>query len=240
MINVFSFCLYGPENPVYYQGMIENIYLAGMHFPDWKVYIYVGSDVPEEFVQRMAACSNVVIRRTEKLGASNMIERFYAIDEPDVEIMMVRDADSRIHWRDRWCIREFVKSPFVAHTIRDNGQHTAKMMGGLWGLRKSAGLSMRQEYASYQEDTSRGWRHAHDQNFLADVIYPKVVDRMLVHYSNQRRIADEHAIEIPFEWSNDCFCGRTEGKFSDRQQPSLQVKPFRLQGPLPNLTTLYR
>jgi hypothetical protein len=75
---------------------------------------------------------------------------------------------------------------------------------------------------------------------LADVIYPKVVDRMLVHYSNQRRIADEHAIEIPFEWSNDCFCGRTEGKFSDRQQPSLQVKPFRLQGPLPNLTTLYR
>jgi hypothetical protein len=240
MVNVFSFCLYGPENPIYYQGMLENIYLAGMYFPDWKVYTYVGSDVPEEFIQRMAACSNVVIRRTEKLGAQNMIERFYAIDEPDVEIMMVRDADSRIHWRDRWCIREFVKSTFVAHTIRDNGQHTAKMMGGLWGLRKSAGLSMRQEYASYQEDTSRGWRHAHDQNFLGDVIYSKVLDRMLIHYSNGRRSPNEHAIEIPFEWSNDCFCGRIERTFVNKQPPSRSIKPFRLQGPLPNLTTLYR
>jgi hypothetical protein len=240
MVNVFSFCLYGPEHPTYYQGMIENIYLAGTYFPDWKVYVYVGSDVPEDFIQRMVACSNVVIRRTEKLGASNMIERFYAIDEPDVDIMMVRDADSRIHWRDRWCIREFTKSNFVAHTIRDNIEHTAKMMGGLWGLRKSAGISVREAYASYHEDTSLGWRHAHDQNFLADVIYPKVLSRMLVHYSNGRRYPNEYAIEVPFVWSNDCYCGRTEIHYIDKPQPSSIVRPFRLQGPLPSLTTLYR
>jgi hypothetical protein len=169
-----------------------------------------------------------------------MIERFYAIDEPDVELMMVRDADSRIHWRDRWCIREFVKSNFVAHTIRDNIEHTAKMMGGLWGLRKSAGISMRQAYATYHEDTTLGWRLAHDQNFLGDVIYPKVVDRMLIHYSNGRRSPNEHAVEIPFVWSNDCYCGRTESNYVDKPQPSSKIKPFRLQGPVPSLTTLFQ
>lgn len=168
-----------------------------------------------------------------------MIERFYAIDEPDVEVMMVRDADSRIHWRDRWCIREFMKSPYVAHTIRDNGQHTAKIMGGLWGLRKSAGISMHEAYASYHEDTALGWRLAHDQNFLGDVIYPKVLNRLLVHYSNGRRYTDEYAVEIPFEWTNSCFCGLTEGRFIDRPQPPLKIKPFSIRGPLPTFTGLF-
>lgn len=235
MVNVFSFCLYGPEKPIYYQGMIENIYLAGTYFPEWKVYIYVGSDVPEEFVQRMAVCSNVVIRKTGLTGAQNMIQRFFAIDEPEVDIMMVRDADSRIHWRDRWCIREFLKSPYVAHTIRDNRQHTAKMMGGLWGLRKSAGLHIQSLYATYEEDTTRGWRHAHDQNFLGDVVYPLVLDRLLVHYSNNRGRVGEHVMEIPFIWSNDCFCGLTELAHIDRPQPMLKIKPFTIGGRLPNL-----
>lgn len=30
-----------------------------------------------------------------------MMYRFLALDEDDVELMMVRDADSRIHVRDR-------------------------------------------------------------------------------------------------------------------------------------------
>ena len=238
MVNVFSFCLYGPENPLYYTGMMENIYIIGIHFPQWKVYIYVGSDVPESFVAHMAANTNVVIKRTGLTGAKNMIERFYAIDEPEVDIMMVRDADSRIHWRDRWCIHDFLKSNYVAHTIRDNGEHTAKIMGGLWGRRKAAGVDMRKEYEGYREDPKLGWRHAHDQNFLGDVIYDKVVDRMLVHYSNGRIKIGEHAVEIPFEWSNEQFCGLTERRYVEKYHPPLKPKTFRIgvptKGPVPN------
>jgi hypothetical protein len=240
MVFAFSFCLYGPENPLYYNGMLDNICLAGIYFPTWKVYVYVGSDVPEPFIERMEACTNVVIRRTGMTGSKNMIQRFYAIDEPDVEIMMVRDADSRIHWRDRWCIREFLKTDLDAHNIRDNREHTAKIMGGLWGLRKTAGICMRKEYESYVEDTSLGWRHAHDQNFLGDVIYPKIVDRMLVHYTNGRvRLGEKHAVEIPFQWSNECFCGLTQHVFVDYPEPPLKPKPFSavssIKGPVPNM-----
>lgn len=220
MVNVFSFCLYGPENPKYYRGLLENIFLAGTYFPTWKVYVYYGPDVEESMIRHLEACTSVVLRATGQLGAINMIHRFYAIDEEGVDLMMVRDADSRIHWKDRWAIRQFAQQPqFVAHTIRDNIEHTADMMGGLWGLRKSSGLNMHTEYASYKEDAEKGHRNGHDQNFLSDVIYPKVVGRMLVHYSNGRRKVGETAVEFPFEWTNDVYCGRIENNYLELPQP---------------------
>jgi len=227
MVNVFSFCLYGPETPKYYQGLLENIALAGTFFPLWKVYVYVGPDVTEQMIRHLDACTSVVVRHTGVMGAMNMIHRFYAIDDPEVDLMMVRDADSRIHWKDRWAIREFVRQPqFVAHTIRDNIEHTADMMGGLWGIRKSSGLHMHTEYASYKEDAEKGHRNGHDQNFLTDVIYPKVISRMLVHYSNNRRKLGETAVEFPFEWSNDVYCGRVEDKYVDYEEPPSKTHRF--------------
>lgn len=227
MVNVISFCLYGPDNPKYYVGLLENIFLAGKYFPDWKIYVYYAPDVTQAMVIQLEACSSVVLRETGVYGAMNMIHRFYAIDEADVTLMMVRDADSRIHWKDRWAIREFAGSPeFVAHTIRDNIQHTAEMMGGLWGIRKSAGLTMRKEYAEYVEDDEKGHRNGHDQNFLTDVVYPKVVSRMLVHYSNGRRKIGEYAVEFPFEWNNDVYCGRIELEYMEYPQPPMSKSLF--------------
>lgn len=245
MVNVFSFCLYGPENPKYYTGLLENIFLIGKYFPDWKIYLYYGPDVTPSMIDHVGACSNVVLHETGQLGPINMIHRFYAIDEPGVDLMMVRDADSRIHWKDRWAIREFVSHPeYVAHTIRDNIEHTADMMGGLWGLRKSAGISIRTLYSNYKEDSSKGHRVAHDQNFLGDVVYPLVVERLLVHYSNKRRKIGEHAVEFPFEWTNDTYCGRIELEYLEYPEPPMKRRSVfpdvfvRLNDPTPvNRTT---
>lgn len=222
MVNVFSFCLYGPPNPRYYPGMLDNIELVARHFPGWRVYVYVAPDVPADFVSGMRARPHVVIRETGETGAINMIHRFYAIDEPDVEVMMVRDADSRVHWKDRWAIRDFMGRPqFVAHTIRDNVVHTALMMGGLWGMRKSAGINMHEEYTAFC-----GENHARmfgrDQDFLAARVYPKVVARLLVHACERvGRCPIETCVTFPFEWTNDVYCGRIETSFIVRPQPSL-------------------
>lgn len=226
MYNVFSFCLYGPENPKYYQGLLENIYLAGTYFPTWKVYVYYAPDVTERMLQQLAACSSVVLRPTGVTGPVNMIHRFFAINEPDVELMMSRDADSRIHWKDRWAIREFVNNPqYLAHTIRDNIEHTARMMGGLWGMRK-CGLDIQDLYSKFED--SRGHRNGHDQNFLADMLYPILKERLLVHYSNNRLMPGEHGVEFPFEWINDIYCGRVESVYIDRPQPQPRkpILPF--------------
>jgi hypothetical protein len=200
--------------------MLENVFLAGKHFPDWKVYIYYAPDVEQSIVNHLGACSNVVLCPTDITGAKNMIHRFFAIDEPGVDLMLVRDADSRIHWKDRWAIREFVASPQLAHTIRDNKEHTARMMGGLWGIKKAAGICVRDAYAHYIEDMSRGPRNAHDQNCLEDVIYPKVLSNLLVHYSKAPVFEGErHTVRFPFEWTNDIYCGRIENDYIDFDQP---------------------
>ena len=234
MVNVFSFCLYGPVCDRYYTGMKQNVLLALRYFPDWKVYVYLGADADPDMVQWLRGYHTVVLRETGVLGAPNMIHRFYAIDEPGVELMMVRDADSRIHWKDRWAIQQFLAAPqFIAHTIRDNIQHTAHMMGGLWGLRKSSGLNIHQLYEQYREDASLGRRLAHDQNFLTDAIYPLVKPRLLVHYSNGRMMTGEAAAEFPFQLTNDIYCGRIETGFIDGPPPRMFLT-------LPNVLTRIR
>jgi hypothetical protein len=195
--------------------MLTNIQLIRTHFPDWKVYVYVGEGVSESMLATLRACPNVVLKETGIAGEKNMIERFFAIDEPEVDVMMVRDADSYVHHRDRWAIRNFMTTPYQAHTIRDHPQHTARLMGGLWGIRKSAGLRMRDLYASYREDPSLGHRVAHDQNFLMDVVYPRVLNVLLVHYSNATVFKGETAVSIPFQWSPDFFCGKTEAVYQE-------------------------
>lgn len=224
---VFSFCLYGLSNPRYYSGMLENVELAARHFPTWKVYIYVAPDVEPDMIETLAARPNVVLRETNIAGAPNMIHRFYAIDEPEVDLMMVRDADSRIHWKDRWAIRDFLRRPnYLAHTIRDNPEHKSEMLGGLWGLRKSAGLNIHELYSTYVEDMSRGPRHGHDQCFLADILYPIVRPRLLVHYSCGKFLKLEAALEFPFEWADDhYFCGAVVlGPFVDLPEPSSSLR----------------
>lgn len=233
MATVFSFCIYGPWNPLYYHGLLENIQLARRHFPTWKVYVYAGADVPASYIDTLRSYPNVVIRETGQLGAINMIHRFFAIDEIGNDTMFVRDADSRIHWKDRWAIRDFMNRPeFVAHTIRDHTHHTARMMGGLWALRKQSGIHVKTEYVIFQKNEV-DHQHGHDQNFLTERIYRAVLPRLLVHKCEEApAFKDENVLLFPFTYSNDMYCGRIEGDFQDKPAPkSNQLLPFLRQIP---------
>lgn len=229
MVNVFSFCLYGPRNPRYYSPLLENIQIIAQYFPDWKAYIYVGPDVDPRYLVALRSYSNVVIRETGIAGSKNMIHRFCAIDEPDVDLMLVRDADSLVHWRDRWAIHRFLEKPeYVAHTIRDHRCHASWLMGGLWGIRKTAGLVIADEYAEYIKDP-KDLGVAHDQNFLGVQIYPKIRSRLWVHYSegplvhawgkrellvgNSRLFEGEQGEMFPFQWTETMYCGRVDTSY---------------------------
>jgi hypothetical protein len=209
-MKVFSFCLYGPFNPKYYVGMIENIHLIHKHFPEWSIFIYLGADVDQSTVNVLSSAPRVILRWTNELGAKNMIHRFFAIDEPGVELMMVRDADSRIHWRDRWAIRQFVNSSFIGHAIRDNPHHLTRLMGGLWGMRKGAGIHIRTEYEAYKHNPVVIGL-AHDQDFLSVRIYPSLLKNLLVHLGHKGPAGlDELCVEFPFPEEEEFYCGKVE------------------------------
>lgn len=212
MVKVFSFCLYGPPNPRYYPlPMIQNIQLIAGYYPEWKVYIYVSPDVDVGFLSQYP---NVVVKQTGKTGVINRIERLFAIDEDDVETMFVRDADSRVHWKDRWAINDFLSKPqFVAHVIRDHKEHNARILAGMWGMHKSAGVGVQKLFEMFQAnpiDLGYG-PNGTDQSFLGSYIYPCVKSRLLVHYSNNRALSGEYVLEFPFPYTERFHCGKVDG-----------------------------
>lgn len=237
MVQVFSFCLYGPENPYYYHGMLENLELIQKHFPGWKVYIYLGSDVPDHTRERLASYPFVVLHETGVTGPKTMAYRFFAIDDPDVEIMLVRDADSRIHWKDRWAIREFLRQPqYTGHAIRDNVVHKIELCGGLWGMRKIPDLSIRILHEAHSDEwIAHGYPYVlgYDQAFLRTCVYPYLVShKLLIHYSNGCLLKGEQGVEFPFRWSKETFCGRGEDKpFVDVPEPPRPAKTILDQLP---------
>ncbi len=210
---VFSFCLYGPQNPKYYNGLLENLKLIALHFPDWSVFVYLGNDVPDHFQTILQGYSQVRLRHTSQNGPILMMHRFLAIDEPGVECMMVRDADSRIHFRDRHAIQEFVKAPQIAHAIRDHPYHTIEILGGLWGL-KTCDVSMTDLVKPH---LTTEWGFGKDQLFLRSELYPLIKERLLVHTSQTYRYSDEES-HAPFPWlfSEACYCGKAEGNQSSQ------------------------
>jgi hypothetical protein len=211
MVNAFSFCLYGPPNPRYYTPLVENLKIIQTHYPDWKVWIHFAGDVDAGFIRLLESYPQVVLRHTEKLGSINMIERFFTIDEPEVDLMVVRDADSLIHWRDRWALQQFLDRPqYTLHTIRDHPEHGCRILGGLWALRKTEGLVMRQAYAEYLQNP-KDFGVAHDQNFLAANLYPRLVGQIYVTYDRPKNLFEGEAGDpFPFPWTNDLYCGRIE------------------------------
>lgn len=212
MVNAFSFCIYNGYNPLYYTGLIENLDLIRKYFPEFYIYVYVGNDVPDWFVVELRVRPNVILRFTHETGPRNMIHRFFAIDEPEVDLMFVRDADSRVHWKDRWAIREFLNTPDAKlHIIRDNPEHATAIMGGLWGMRKIEGVHIQTLYQDHRISDRRGHGMGLDQDFLIDMIYPRTTSVHLIHSSQTWRHKPFEVLNpFPFTYTNDIYCGRIE------------------------------
>ena len=215
MVSAFSFCLYGPETPKYYTGLLENIQLINQHYPTWTIYVYAGADVPTHFLETLRSRPSVVVRETGLYGPINTVHRFFAIDEPDVDLVLFRDADSRIHWKDRWAIQRFLESGKTAHLIRDHREHGTAILAGLWGLRKGVLQRPLRDLLAEWVPTHAGSGDAKDplgfgidQNFLLLVVYPRITADALVHYSFNCLYAGEHAEAFPFEWTDDLYCGK--------------------------------
>lgn len=202
-MKVFSFCLWG-DKPKYKRGMHENIRDITAKFPDWIVFIYYSN---AEDVDDFTKYANVRCIKGEYTENQLMLDRFKPIDDPDVEIMFVRDSDSRINARDEWCIQEFIKSNKLFHIIRDHPYHVSLVMGGLWGIKRGCISpylkisNMIRVYANSHPNL-KGF----DQFFLNEHIYPRVITSALLHGSLKMRF-NEELIGIPVHTPHQ-FCGQ--------------------------------
>lgn len=177
MKRCFSFCLYGTE-PNYYIGLLENIKLIREWFPEFDIFVYKGICDPTWEIP------NATIIETTREGAINMLYRYLPLKNSTIGF--IRDADSRITERDRWCISEFLSSPYNYHMIRDHAFHKSRLMGGLFGWKKPLDIEI---------DTSETAGYGDDEAYIARFIYPNIVNQLLVH-TNITAFHGEHSERI--------------------------------------------
>lgn len=200
----FSFCLYGAYTDKYYRGLVENVALIREHYPGWTIAVYA-SPVAYEFVSR--ECPGVEVHATDRDDAVNMLYRFLPVADARFDVVCVRDADSRIHARDRWCIERFLDSPWRAYTVRDHAWHRYRIMGGLWGCKRTPTIT---EADIRQGIADAVPQYRADTNFLDRVVHPKIARDMVVYcYRADGLLGDANekveVIQCPIV--DKAFCG---------------------------------
>ncbi len=171
MTNIISFSLWG-NNERYTKGAIANGELAKIVYPEWECWFWVGADVRPEIQTELGRLGRVI-----EMPPGNwrgMFWRFFpaAYDSP----VIVRDTDSRLSFRERMAVDEWLASDKDFHIMRDHQFHATPILGGMWGSRGGILPDIHKQTGAY---TDNRWQV--DQDFLTDVVYPLVVNRAYVH-----------------------------------------------------------
>jgi hypothetical protein len=228
-VNIFSYCIYG-SNPKYVEGMVKNLEQIRIHYPTFQTWIAVGNDVPPEYIERYTSFPNVQLTHYPLTGGRLRTFRFFPIDNPNVTCMIVRDADSRISERDRECIRRFMESDFSVYTIRDHYYHKCPIMGGQWGIKRTAAhptFQLEVGYNTLKDKISSLDSYGSDEYYTRHYIYPIYGEHMIVFSSiNYSTGGKETIAEItPPQKDKWDFCGNVY-EFRRRENNTLEEYPF--------------
>jgi protein O-GlcNAc transferase len=205
---VISFNLWG-NNKTYTIGAIKNAEQAKDIYPDFECWFYIHQEtVSQEIINELQKFDNVkIIFKTGDLNTCKpMMWRFEAIDDPEVEIMMSRDTDTRFWLREILAVEEWLQSGKLFHIMRDHPFHNSKISGGMFGTRKIPQIkNWKTLIDNYDVNKSYNFVHnnvlnyGNDQLFLEEYIYPKIKDNSIIHASFYKY--EEHAKDFPIPFN---------------------------------------
>lgn len=184
-MRIISFALWG-NSPKYYIGALKNIQLARTIYPDWQVWLYLPGLPIHPIVEYIHGATKHGIDLSHvhlKLepegfeGWKGMFARFQAASDPECEVMLSRDCDSRLSKREKEAVDEWLASDKGFHIMRDHPWHGSKILGGMWGVKKGILPDM----CKLMNEWNKEDRWQTDQDFLNAVVYPRVQSNSMVH-----------------------------------------------------------
>ncbi|RWS30701.1 hypothetical protein B4U80_10936 [Leptotrombidium deliense] len=173
-----SFSVYGSDHS-YVCGVLRQIRLAKLFFPDWSARIYLNSSVPENFVSIMQREAEIVLMEDNSpLSTSGMFWRFLVADDNNVDVYCIRDSDSVFTYREAIAVQKWLSSDKSFCSMRDHEYHGINILGG--------GLCGRKRIRNIDNLISN-WKnrdqYQNDQSFLNSKIWPLVKDDVLIYDS---------------------------------------------------------
>jgi protein O-GlcNAc transferase len=223
MLKVLSFSLWG-DNPTYNIGAIRNAEDALTVYPEFKCWFYIHTEsVPQITIDKLKTFSNVkIIYKTGDLNKNKpMMWRFETIDDPNVEIMMSRDTDTRFTTREVLAVNEWINSDKLFHIMRDHPHHGFCILGGMFGTRKLPDIP---SWINVMNTFNQTGNRDYDQSFLRDYIYPIIRNNSIIHASFHK--AESHTRNFPINYCNDLrFVG--EYVYFDESRSSHHINILR-------------
>ena len=188
MKNVVSFSLWG-SHPKYWVGALHNIQIIKNILPSWVCRFYIDRSCDKSLIDSIKGDNVEVVLFESKDSFHGMFQRFLAADDPEVDIMLSRDCDSRIGSREIAAINEWLASDKDFHIMRDHPDHGVEVLGGLWSCRN--GLLRKFNVTNLINDWNHFERRGIDQDFLGQVIYPLIKHTTMEHSEFNIRYANE-------------------------------------------------
>ena len=169
MKKVISFCLWGKEKR-YLVGLVKNIELAKLYYPNFVCYIYIHKDsVPHEIFDEISRFDNIfVIIKTEKTIRPKrfMLWRLEPLTDTTVEYLISRDIDTRIQLREVLAVNEWIESEKSLHIMRDHPCHYNKVMGGMFGIKNNPSIRAKNWIHEIDNFYREHGEEKDDQDFL--------------------------------------------------------------------------
>lgn len=249
-MKVNSFSLFG-DKLKWASGFSTNI---RQHFtlyndPSWVLWIYTDQELgnegycpvlkklAQEGLIRLTVVPNSNKIHQRRLNCTMMLWRLFPIWE-GTEFVFCRDLDSILTPRQLQCVRSFISSGAPVHGIQDNPSHCIPLMGGMCGFNTKKfreifrEQSLEELMSSYNE--SGYTRFGYDQDFLMNIIWPRVRNTMCLHSlpgpndrSANKHVTDANMLDIEDIVRNqgDNFtnyigaagCNTSRGYFSNRE-----------------------
>jgi hypothetical protein len=192
-MKLITFSLWG-DSPKYCIGALKNAELAKTIYPGWTCRFYLGTSVPREIVHKLAAMDNTHIVCMNVAGDwRGMFWRFEAASDPDCEVMISRDCDSRLGLREKAAVDEWMVSDKGFHTIHDHFHHNVPILGGLWGKKRDCFP----EFSIFLDAWHQEDRWQTDQDFLTQVVWPRVANQTMNHSEFHTHIWPARPIPLP-------------------------------------------
>lgn len=172
MSNIVSMSVWG-TNKRYIQGAIEQIKLIKKWYPGFEIRIYV--DVLNRF-DNFSKDAKIIQANVNTYG---MFWRFEPLFESDNNVVIVRDADSRITQREFMAVKEWLDSDKKFHVFRDHDAHYEfPIIGCAFGLKGKLDNSLKEIMLEYSRSHQY---YCSDQYYLRDYVYPAIKNSIMVH-----------------------------------------------------------
>lgn len=161
----------------------------------WQVRIYTDVEIPAIFVEELQSInprlSFVNVTGDDGLRGTNaMTWRFTPMSDPSVDVVCFRDLDSPLYKREEAAVREFLASDSICHVMRDNPNHSSRIMGGMWCLKNKGDRQLAKtllkrilQKAQRRVPNVREANKGDDQLVLNTYVWPVIMSNTMVHDS---------------------------------------------------------